>query len=138
MSGKTFVDTNVLVYVHDEDEPEKRERAQALLRELVDRIVLSPQVLGEFYVVVRRLETPVPAEVAARLVDSYSRFPMVNLDAQLVRNAIAISRESRISYWDGLIMAAAQSAGCERLLSEDLSHGQSFGPVTVENPFREG
>jgi predicted nucleic acid-binding protein len=138
LSGKTFVDTNVLVYVHDEDEPEKRERAQALLRELVDRIVLSPQVLSEFYVAVRRLETPVPAEVAAKLVDSYSRFPMVNLDPQLVRTAIAISRESGISYWDGLIMAAAQSAGCECLLSEDLSHGQSFGPVTVENPFREG
>ncbi len=61
--------------------------------------------------------------------------PVIAIDASLIASAIAIHRENGISYWDGLIVAAAAAGGCERLLSEDLGDGQSIAGVRVENPF---
>jgi len=135
--GRTFVDTNVLVYAVDTSEPGKRQRALELLASNPENIVISAQVLGEFYVTVtRKLPSPLPERDAAASVERLSGLPTVSVDAGLVDAAIGISRDSQISYWDGLILAAARSAGCERLLSEDLSDGQVIADVRIENPFR--
>lgn len=135
---RTFVDTNVLVYAVDATEPQKRRRALELLTSAPATIAISAQVLGEFYVTVtRKLPSPLPEGEAAAAVERLSGLPTVALDAELARAAIGISRDSRISYWDGLIVAAARSAGCERLVSEDLSDGQVIAEVRVENPFRD-
>ncbi len=137
MAGPAFLDTNVLVYAVDRDELAKRDRARQLLASDVHSLVLSPQVLGEFYVVAtRKLRRPVPEPVAARLVEHFSRLRSVVIDWALVRSAIAISQESGTSYWDGLIVAAARVAGCRRLITEDLSHDVVIAGVRVENPFR--
>lgn len=137
-AGRAFLDTNVLVYAVDEGEPEKQAVARDLLRTAVDNeFVLSTQVLSEFYVVVtRKLEVPLPEEVAAQAVDMLGTLAVVPADANLVKAAIRVGRSSQISYWDALVVAAAEAAGCERLLSEDLGDGQSIGEVRVENPFR--
>ena len=136
---KLFLDTNVLVYVFDHDEPAKSQRAIDLLeRAKPGELVLSAQVLGEFYTVVtRKLRRPLDPVVAAQAVDWLGTLRVVALDPTIVKQAIQTSRASRLSYWDGLIVSCALAGGCGRLLTEDLSDGQMFGSVRVENPFRE-
>jgi predicted nucleic acid-binding protein len=139
MSGRTFVDTNVLVYAVDEAEPAKREIAGNVLTSgQHGELVLSAQVLSEFYVTVtRKLARCLSETEAAQGLDRLGRYPVVPADTALVRRAVEISRSSQISYWDGLVVAAAARAGCERLLTEDLNDGQEINSVRVENPFRD-
>jgi predicted nucleic acid-binding protein len=136
---KLFLDTNVLVYVFDHDEPDKTQRAVGLLEQAKPgELVLSSQVLGEFYTVVtRKLRRPLDPGVAAQAVDWFGMLQVVSLDAAIVKAGIRTSHSSQLSYWDGLIVASAVAGGCERLLTEDLNDGQRFGSVRVENPFRE-
>jgi predicted nucleic acid-binding protein len=131
-----FLDTNVLVYLVDRSEPAKRERAHAVLRAHQRAFVISAQVLSEFYVVVtRKLAEPLTEEAAVALVRRFSGLRTVAIDPSLVASGIAISRERRIAYWDGLIVAAAKAGGCGRLLTEDLDAGSVIAGVSVENPF---
>lgn len=134
--GRTFVDSNVFVYSVDEADPDKRNRARAVLDELGASVVVSAQVLNEFYTVVtRKLEQPLSEEDAAGAVERLSTFPVVVLDEELTRQAIELSRSVRISIWDALVVRAAATAACERLLTEDLSDGQLIAGVRIENPF---
>lgn len=137
MSDRAFLDTNVLVYAVDEAEPEKRDIARRLLGSTgYGQFVLSTQILSEFYVVAtRRLTQPVGEDAAAAAVDRLGQLPMVTIDPALVKDAIGLSRSSQVSYWDGLILAAAAKGGCQRLLTEDLNDGQTIGSVRIENPF---
>jgi len=138
MTDRAFLDTNILVYAIDETESEKRDTARLLLGSAEPgELVLSTQVLSEFYTVVtRKLAEPIPEATAAAVVDLLALNPVVPNDATLVKAAIQTSRSSQLSYWDGLIVASAAASGCERLLTEDLNDGQLIGSVRVENPFR--
>lgn len=138
MPGETFFDTNVLVYLHDHDEPAKRAVAARLVADHAAEgdLTLSVQVLSEFYTAVtRRLRRPLSVKTATEVVRRLSDLRVVPLDGSLVLRAIAASQAWSISYWDALIVETARAAGCTRVLSEDLSHGQDYGGVTVENPF---
>jgi predicted nucleic acid-binding protein len=139
MSDKTFVDTNVFVYAIDDAEPIKRDIAQRVLASgEYGELVLSSQVLGEFYVTVtRKLAGRVSEAVAEQGLYRLCQHPVVPVDTSLVGSAVQISRSSQISYWDGLVVAAAARAGCERLLTEDLNDGQVISSVCIENPFRD-
>ena len=132
-----FADTNVLLYAISRD-PEEREKATRANRILASReIALSAQVLQEFYVQATRESRPDPIthEQALGLVESFLRFPVVDTTPALVLAAATTRRRFQISYWDAAILEAARSAGCEVVLSEDLSHGADYGGVAVENPF---
>ncbi|MGI8726235.1 MAG: PIN domain-containing protein [Solirubrobacterales bacterium] len=134
--ARAFVDTNVFVYALDDAEPDKRDRARSLLAEEHEAAVVSTQVLGELYVTAtRKLEKPLRKAEAREAISWLSELPVVAVDAGLVDRAAEISDLSQLSYWDGLIIAAAESSGCERLLSEDLSDGQVIAGVRIENPF---
>jgi predicted nucleic acid-binding protein len=136
MSARTFVDTNVLVYAVDDADPQKRERARQVLIERADSIVLSAQVLAEFYVVTtRKLARPLEPSAAAHQVEQLSQLPVVVTDRELVRDGIGISLGARLSLCDGLIVAAARAGACETLLTEDLTAGTTIAGVTVECPF---
>lgn len=138
-AGRTFVDTNVLVYRFDADEPEKRERArQVFEREgLGGRLVLSTQVLQELYVsLTRKLARPLPETEAGKAVEHLMAFPVVQVDPGLITTAMVFSREHRVSFWDALIIQAARRAGCDTLLSEDLQDGWRIDGLTIVNPFR--
>lgn len=139
MTDRVFVDTNVWVYAVDKDDSVKHARARALLDPSTsDTLVTSTQVLGEFYVTVtRKLVRPVAGDIAARMVDQMAQLPVVSVGADGVKAAIAASRSWQLSYWDALIVVAAQSVGCGRLLTEDLADGATYGGVRVENPFLE-
>lgn len=135
---RSFFDTNVLVYLFDNTEPEKKARAQEVLRREIEasRAALSTQVLQEFYVnVTRKLASPLPSEVAEERVRDFSGLPLVRVDAPIILAAIARSRSQRFSFWDALIVEAAHAAGASRLLTEDLQHGQEIEGLRVENPF---
>ena len=133
-----FVDTNVLVYLFDADSPNKQARARELLREEADRIVVSVQVLGEFYVTVtRKLAAPLSPETAARAVDAICRFRVEAIHPELVRSAVYRSQSSRLSYWDSLIVETALNAGADVLFTEDLQDGQEIDGLRVVNPFRD-
>ncbi|MFZ1154165.1 MAG: PIN domain-containing protein [Solirubrobacteraceae bacterium] len=138
MSASTFLDTNVLVYLFDHDEPSKQQRASETLKSSdLGELVLSTQVLSEFYVTVtRKLARPLDPGLAGEAIDWLASLSVVSTDTTLVKSAIQLSRSAQLSYWDGLVVAAASRAGCERLLSEDLNEGQRIGTVYVENPFR--
>ena len=139
VTGRAFVDTNVWVYTVDDGEPAKQARARLVLEPKPGKdLVVSAQVLGEFYVTVRRKLAQTLAEPEAlALVERMRRLPVVPVDSALVAAAIANAREWQLSYWDALIIAAAETAGCDIVLSEDVAHGRVYGSVRVEDPFRE-
>ena len=134
----TFIDTNILVYRYDSRDPVKQLRAQELVKSGIENqtAVVSAQVLGEFFTTVtRKIQIPLSTEDAQAAVDLISTLTVVALDLALVRRAISTQIRYGISYWDALIVAAAESAGCTRILSEDLNHGQAYNGVVVVNPF---
>ena len=141
MSGdrRRFLDTNVLVYAFDVAAPaDKRDKAQRLVEEAIlgDNLCCSAQVLSEFFVTVTRKGTRLmPAEQAGGIVNQLRSICIVDIDAALVLRGIEVHQRHQTSYWDGLIIAAAERAGCSTVLSEDLSDGQDYGGVTVLNPF---
>lgn len=133
-----FVDTNVLLYAisRDRQEREKAQRANAILA--ARDVALSVQVLQEFYVQATR-ETRrdrLTHDQAARLVGSFLRFPVAEVTTTIMLAATATSDRFRISYWDAAILEAAKALGCDVVLSEDLAHGEDYGGVRVEDPFR--
>lgn len=137
MSGRTFVDTNVLIYAHNLDAGTKHVIASAVLRELwSERIgVLSMQVLQEFYVnVTRKIPTPLSKHSARLIVDSYAIWCVETSPAE-ISSAFRIEDESGISFWDALIVSSAVKSGATRILSEDLSAGQRIAGILIENPF---
>lgn len=136
---KTFFDTNVLVYLFDAAAPQKQKRARDLFAQCAAEgtLVLSVQVLQEFYVVAtRKLEKPLAAAAAASAVADLSAFPVVPADAAMVRAAIRTHQAAKISLWDALIVEAARSGGAAVLYSEDFQDGRSFGELRVSNPFQ--
>ena len=133
-----FVDTNVLVYVFDDDSPAKQRIARRLLDERADQFVVSTQVLGEFYVTVtRKLARPLATEQAIEALDALCVLPVRGLGVDMVRSAVRRSASSQVSYWDALIIESALDARATVLLTEDLQDGQEFGPLRVINPFLE-
>ncbi len=131
-----FVDTNVLVYAFDANEPAKRARALALLADEDVDFVVSAQVLNEFYwVATRKLTPPLTPEVAHEVVRELSLGRVISVDAELVDRAIDLSRTHGLALWDAGVVVAAQSAGCGVLWTEDLTSGQRFDGVVVRDPF---
>ena len=137
MSGKSFVDTNVLIYAHDVDAGRKREIAQRVIRELWSERtgLLSTQVLQEFYVnVTRKIASPISRESARAVVHAYASWcSVITLDE--ISAAFRIEEESRLGFWDSLVIASAAKAGATRLLSEDMNPGQTVSGVRIEDPF---
>ena len=132
-----FVDTNVLLYAisHDPEELGKRTRANELLA--AADVGLSVQVLQEFYVQATRASRAdrLTHEQAAGLVESFRRFPVEDMGIGVMLAAMSTCERFGISYWDAAILEAARAMGCEVVLSEDLSDGQDYSGVRVENPF---
>ena len=132
-----FVDTNVLLYAASTvgDEAPKSATARAILGR--EDLVLSTQVLQEFYAQATRptRPDPMPHDVAVALIESWLRYRVVETTVQLVLDSLSAARRWRISYWDAAIVETARLGSCSTLLTEDLQAGMSFAGVTVENPF---
>ena len=135
---KFFFDTNVLVYLFDADSSDKRKKARALFRKHSEAgdILLSTQVLQEFYVAVtRKLARPLEVAAAAQAVSSFAELPLVQIDSKMILSAIHRSRNNKMSFWDALVVQAAIEGHASTLYSEDMQHGQMLDTVRVVNPF---
>ena len=134
--SKIFLDSNVVVYANDEREPAKqaraRERIAQAMRERTG--VVSTQVLQEYAVVALSKLHQDPNAVLRNLLLLES-FEIIQLTPALIRRGVELHLQYRIDFWDASILAAAELARCERLLSEDLNAGQVYAGVRVENPF---
>ncbi len=132
-----FLDTNVLIYaaLGRFAEPAKYERARMLIAET--NFGLSSQVLQEFFVnVTRKSDKPFTTDHAITWLDALIDRPCAAIDRELVVEAARVADRHKISYWDSALIAAATRMGAPVLYTEDLNHGQIYGPVRVENPFR--
>ncbi len=132
-----FVDTNVLLYGVStvRDEADKQVTARAILDR--DDIVLSAQVLQEFYVQATwsTKADRLAHDTAVSLIESWLRFRVIETSVSLVQQALATAARWRISYWDAAIVEAARIGNCPMVLSEDLQPGMNFAGVTVRSPF---
>ena len=137
MAERVFIDTNVVVYASDDTAGSKRSRARAVLAPLLRerRAVISTQVMQEFFSVATR-KLKFPAERARGYLQKWSRLDVVVIRPETIFGAIDLHRLNALSFWDALVIKSASVAGCGRLLSEDLQHGQVVDGVTIENPFR--
>jgi predicted nucleic acid-binding protein len=139
MTDPVFVDTNVLIYCRDASEAEKQQRAMEWMRHLWTTRSgrLSIQVLQEFYAVVTgKLDPGLDPEIARADVRSLLTWKPVRIEADVIEAAWLLQDRHSLSWWDALIVSAAQVAGCGYLLSEDLQAGQRFGNVVVVDPFQ--
>jgi predicted nucleic acid-binding protein len=137
MTDKYFVDTNILIYAHDRSTGIKHERARQLIEQLwmSGAGVLSTQVVQELCVNLRRkLAHPLPVEEVRRLIQDYLSWEIVVNTPGAVIQALDIEARYRISFWDALILQAAEQSGASVLYSEDLAAEQSYGSVEVVNP----
>lgn len=139
MSAKYFVDTNVLMYAHDAAAGEKHARAKTLVEELWETRagVVSTQVLQELAVNLRRnAKKPLDARATRDIVSDYLAWQVVVNGGDSILEALDLEARYQISFWDALVVQAAQASGAEILYSEDLSDGQAYGTVRVINPLR--
>jgi len=134
--SNVFVDTNVLAYSVDRHDRAKQARARQILQSLAQdhQPVISTQVLQEFYAAttVKLKQEPL---LAKNSLHDFSHLETVQIDVELIEQGIDIGIISRISFWDGLIIAAAERAKCPTIFSEDLKSGQAIRGVSVVNPF---
>ena len=136
MSAKCFVDTNVLIYAHDDSAGVKHEQALRIIETLWESGsgVLSTHVLQEFCVTVKRLDRSYPTRDLQRIVREFSSWEIIVNTSESILSALALESRYHISFWDALIVQAAQVAHADVLYSDDLNDGQFFGSVHVVNP----
>jgi predicted nucleic acid-binding protein len=140
MTEKYFVDTNILIYAHDRSAGLKHESARQLIARLwtSGQGVLSTQVLQELCVNLRRkVANPVPVEEIRGLIRDYLSWEIVVNTPEAVIQALEIEVRYKTSFWDALILQAAEQSGAAVLYSEDLASKQSYGTVRVVNPLLE-
>lgn len=136
--SKIFIDTNIFVYSIDDWDPDKKARARQVLGGLAPQhhSIISTQVIQELYsVAVSKLKAD--KHIVRHLIHSFRTLEIVNIDLLLIEEAIDISLVSQLSFWDSLIVAAAEKANCKYIYSEDLHSGGIYRGVTVLNPFLE-
>jgi predicted nucleic acid-binding protein len=139
MSDKYFVDTNILMYAHDTSAGAKHSRAKALVEELWRNRtgVVSTQVLQELAVNLRRKAgRPLDTKATREIVADYLTWQVVVNGGESILEALDLEARYQISFWDALVVQAANASSAEVLYSEDLSDEQAYGAVRVINPFR--
>jgi predicted nucleic acid-binding protein len=139
MSDKYFVDTNILMYAHDTSAGAKHQRAKALVEDLWRQRsgVVSTQVLQELCVNLRRKAGhPVDLRTAREIIADYLSWDVVTNTGESILDALQLEEHYQISFWDALVVQAAEASGAAVLYSEDLSDGQTYRGVRVVNPLR--
>jgi predicted nucleic acid-binding protein len=137
MSGLEFLDTNVLVYAYDASDARKQGIAQELVkRALGGAILISTQVLSEFSAtLLHKLSPAAPARDVLAILDALASIRTIATGGDTVRRAVEASEQYGVHFYDGMILAAAELAGCEKIWSEDFNAGQIYLGMKVQNPF---
>jgi len=138
MKGRIFVDTNILIYAHDLDAGSRHDIAASAIEELWENEngVMSTQVLQEFYVnITRKIKTPLSQACARGIIENYLSWHIEVNEPDTVLLASEIEERHLLSFWDALIISAACRAKVDKILTEDLNHGQKIEGILIENPF---
>jgi predicted nucleic acid-binding protein len=138
MSDRYFIDTNIIVYAHDSSYPRKQRCAQELIFEGMREgtAIISAQVLSEFFITVtKKIASPLSFQAARHELLLLSHCTVIEIDYALVLRAVSMQERFHLSYWDSLILSAAERAGCALVYSEDFSHGQQYEAITCRDPF---
>ncbi len=139
MAVRTFIDTNVLIYAEASDAPVKQRVALDLLKQhfLGATGVLSTQVLQEYCnIAIKKLKLPAQ-HIRAQLA-LYEQFELVLVTPVMIHAALDLHQTRSVAFFDAIILAAAQTAGCAVVLSEDMNAGEMVGGVRIVNPFAPG
>jgi len=139
MTGPCFVDANVFIYARDPEERSKQALADQWIAQLWRAGLgrTSSQALSEFYVTVtRKLSQPLSKAEAWADVELFLAWNPQPIDTPVLERAQKVEARFQLSWWDSLIVAAAQVQHCVLLLTEDLQDGAVYGSVTARNPFR--
>lgn len=134
----TFVDTNVLIDALDEDQRQRHGVASRLVQSLWESHdgALSTQVLQELYVnLTRKLRKPMTRSSARAIIERYTAWPVHQITTTDILAASELEQRHTLSFWDALVIVAAQRIGASRILTEDMQHGRSLGGIRIENPF---
>lgn len=134
MSGKTFLDTNILIYLFSKTEPDKKKVIIELLENL-DSVVWSTQVIQEFYQVMTTKYGQNP-QMVKNIIKQLDHFELTINDKETILEAIEIQFNYKLSFWDSLVVSAAKKTNCKYLLTEDLTHSQEILGLEVVNPFK--
>lgn len=137
MTAKIFIDTNILIYSMDKHNRQKRDKCRVLLKKLTDHFkgVISTQVMQEFYVAGTKKLYGDPLYVK-NILNSFEHFEIVNINPEIIKEAIDCSILNRISFWDSLIITSAEYSKCEQIWTEDLNDGQIIRGVRIFNPIK--
>ena len=138
MSDPDFLDSNILVYAHDDADPRKRQIAQNLIkRAVLGEMSISTQTLAEFSAtLLHRFSRQFSPDEITGILDALAPIRLIVPDAGMVRRAVEAHEAYGLHFYDGMIVAAAERAGCARIWSEDLNAGQRYFGIAVENPFK--
>ena len=139
MSDRFFLDTSIFVYSFDRSAAVKARTATKLIRKALttQKGIISYQVVQEFFnVALRRFSQPMKAADAEQYLGTVFR-PLLGVHSSpaLYAEALHLQAQSRLSWYDSLIVTAAMQAQCDFLFTEALQHGQRFGSLQVANPF---
>ena len=140
MTGRVFVDTNILIYALDPADPGKRQVSADLLKTTIASrsLTLSPQSLNETYRVLVQRRRLMPVNAARTYIRTLAPWTIAPLDAKTTERAFAVEDETGYSWWDCLMLAAALQADCRMFVSEDLQGGGEVAGMRIANPFAEG
>jgi predicted nucleic acid-binding protein len=138
MSDRIFVDTNILVYAHDLSAGDRHTKASAIIESLWEEEtgVISTQVLQEFYVTLtRKITNPFQPAETREIIRNYLAWPVQINDPEMTIRASEIEEKNTLSFWDAMIVAAALRLQAQKIITEDLNHGQIIEGISIENPF---
>jgi predicted nucleic acid-binding protein len=138
MNDRIFVDTNILVYAHDLSAGDRHAKASAIIESLweTETGVTSTQVLEEFYVTLtRKIRNALKPNEAREIIRNYIAWPVQINDPETTIRASEIEEKNILSFWDAMIVAAALRLQAQKIITEDLNHGQIIEGILIENPF---
>ena len=136
MAGRSFIDTNILVYAEASDTPVKQRTALTLLKRLYDNKegVISTQVLQEYCNVALKKLRLEPAYIRAQL-DLFEQFEVVQVTPAIIRAGLDLQQIRKLAFFDSMVLASAHAAGCNVIWSEDMNTGEVINGMTISNPF---
>jgi predicted nucleic acid-binding protein len=140
MTGRVFVDTNILIYALDPAEPAKRQASTDLLKTVISNrsLTLSPQSLNETYRVLVQRRRLMPIDAARSYIRTLAPWAIAPLDAKTTERAFAVEDETGYGWWDCLMLASALQAECRLFVSEDLQDGREVAGMRIASPFADG
>jgi predicted nucleic acid-binding protein len=135
--SKIFLDTNILVYTVDRNDKKKLSQSRKILENAIakDKPVISTQVLQEFYSATTT-KLKLDKIIAKNIIHNFRNMEIVQVDLGIIEQGIDISLLFQISFWDSLIIAAAEHANCEMIYTEDLNDTQTIRGIKIVNPFK--